>query len=30
VVPAAKMVLAMELILAPIIHELLERKRKIS
>lgn len=30
VVPAAKMVLAMELILAPIIHELLERKRKSS
>lgn len=29
VVPAAKMVLAMELILAPIIHELLERKRKV-
>jgi len=30
VVPAAKMVLAMELILSPIIHDLLERKRKIS
>jgi phosphoribulokinase len=30
VVPAAKMVLAMELILAPIIHELLERKRKVA
>jgi phosphoribulokinase len=30
VVPAAKMVLAMELILAPIIHELLERKRKMA
>jgi phosphoribulokinase len=30
VVPAAKMVLAMELILSPIIHELLERKRKIA
>ncbi len=28
VVPAAKMVLAMELILTPIMHELLERKRK--
>jgi len=28
VVPAAKMVLAMELILTPIIHELLERKRR--
>ena len=28
VVPAAKMVLAMELILSPIIHELLERKRR--
>ena len=30
VVPAAKMVLAMELILSPIIHELLERKRRAS
>jgi len=30
VVPAAKMVLAMELILSPIIHELLERKRKMA
>ncbi len=30
VVPAAKMVLAMELILDPIIHELLERKRKMA
>jgi len=30
VVPAAKMVLAMELILSPIIHELLERKRKVA
>ena len=28
VVPAAKMVLAMELILTPIIHEMLEKKRK--
>jgi len=28
VVPAAKMALAMELILTPIMHELLERRRK--
>ncbi len=30
VVPAGKMVLAMELILAPILHEMLEKKRKAS